>query len=207
MAGQRFDTRQAVIVSQSNAIGTAFLQCSALEPDDRAFCQDQLRAYVDLFVAYGAASRDEEKIAATLHQIDAIEGALGARIAAAARERPTPVNASLLTALSNVMDRHGDRIASIRIVVPQQVTLVLLLLCVVWGAISGYSYGLKRNKKRAVWAVFSIVVALVVYVTLDLDRPRRGLFRLEAGNQSMIDLQETLRSRVSAPNGGPRDAP
>src|SRR5262249_36844123 len=38
MAGQRFDTRQAVIVSQANAIGTAFRQCSALETNDRTYC-------------------------------------------------------------------------------------------------------------------------------------------------------------------------
>jgi hypothetical protein len=194
LAGQRFDTRQAVIVGQANAIGSAFQHCSVLDPGDRAYCETQLRSYVDLFVAYGAASRDEEKIAAIGRQVDAIEGALWARIAAVAHEQPTSVNATVTEALKDVMDRRGDRTASMRIVVPQQVTVVLLLLCVVWAAISGYAYGLKRNRKRAVWAVFSVVVALVVYVTLDLDRPRRGLFRLEAGNQSMIDLQETLRT-------------
>jgi hypothetical protein len=197
IAAQRFDARQAVIVNQTNAIGTAFLRCSVLDSDDRTYCETQLRAYVDLFVAYGEAPHDEEKIAAILRQTDAIEGALWARIATVARERPTVVNATVLTALNDVIDRRGDRVASMRIVVPQQVTVVLLLLCVVWGAISGYAYGLKRNKKRAVWIVFSVLVSIVIYVTLDFDRPRRGPLRLDAGNQSMIDLQQAVRTSTS----------
>jgi hypothetical protein len=43
--------------------------------------------------------------------------------------------------------------------------------------------------------IFSAVIALVVYVTLDFDRPRRGFLRLDAGNHSMVEFQEKLRSR------------
>jgi hypothetical protein len=197
IASQRFDARQAVIVNQTNAIGTAFLRCSVLDSDERTYCETQLRAYVDLFVAYGEATHEEDEISAILHETEAIERALWARLAAVARERPTVVNATVITALNNVIDRRGDRIASMRIVVPQQVTAVLLLLCVVWGAVSGYAYGLKRNPQRAVWIVFSMLVAVVIYVTLDFDRPRQGHIRLDAGNQSMVDLQQTLRSSAS----------
>jgi hypothetical protein len=195
MAAQRFDARQAIIVRQTNAIGTAFLRCSVLDPDDRAYCENQLRAYVDLFVTYGAISRDEERSSALLRQTEEIERELWPRIAAVARERPTPASATVLTALNDVIDRRAERIASMRIVVPQLVTVVLLFFCVVWGAISGYAYGLKRNRKRAVLVIFALLIALVVYVTLDFDRPRRGLLRLDAGHQSMVDLQEALRSR------------
>jgi hypothetical protein len=163
-----------------------------LERADRAYCEEQLRAYVDLFVGYGAAPSNDEKTDAMLLQATAIERSLWARIAAVARERPTVVNATLHTALNDVMDRHGDRVASMRIVVPQEVTVVLLVLCVLWAAVAGYAYGLKRNKKRAAWVVFSVFVALIVYVTLDFDRPRRGLIQLGAGNQSMLELQREL---------------
>jgi hypothetical protein len=195
MAEQRFDTRQTLVVSHTNAVESAFLRCSVLDPDDRVYCEDQLRTYVDLSVAYGAAPHDEKTIDAFERQTDAIEFALWTRVSAAARERPTPANVALLTAINDVIDRRNDREASIRIVVPPEVTIVVLFLCVIWGGLAGYSYGMKGNRRRAAWVVFSVLIALVVYVTLDFDRPRRGLLRLEAGNQSMIELQEKLRSR------------
>jgi hypothetical protein len=200
MASERFDARQERVVSQSNAIGTAFLRCSALDSGDRSYCEDQLRGYVDLFVAYGNTphSDGDAHAESTLRQADKVEHDLWARLSAIAHERPTAVNAVLLTAMNDVIDRRSDRVASMRIVVPQEVTFVLLLLCVLWAVVAGYSYGLKRNEKRAAWVLCSVLVALVVYVTLDFDRPRRGIIRLDAGNQSMVDLQQALRSHDSS---------
>jgi hypothetical protein len=169
------------------------------DPGDRAYCEEQLRAYVDRYVAYGAAPHDLQKVDAIRREADGIERTLFARVATVNRQRPTPLNTTLVVALNDVMDRRSERVASMRIVVPQEVTIVLLTLCVVWGAIAGYSYGLKRNKKPAAWVVFSLLVAVIVYVTLDFDRPRRGILRLDAGNQSMIDLRETLQR----PRGSP----
>jgi hypothetical protein len=200
MAAQRFDARQTVVVNHANAIEAAFSRCSVLDPEDRSYCEAQLRSYVDLFIAFGAAPHDQPKIDAIVRQTDGIERALWGRVSTVARERPTPVNAMVLMALNNVMDRRGERVASMRIVVPQEVTIVLLFLCVMWAAIAGYAYGLKGNRKRAAWIAFSVLVALVVYVTLDFDRPRRGILRLEAGNQSMVELQQALRPGASPPS-------
>jgi hypothetical protein len=204
IASQRFDTRQTIIVTQANAIETAFLRCSVLDADDRAYCEDRLRAYVDVFVAYGAAPHDREKIDALVREAEAISHALWARMATIARERPTPVNATLLTGLNEVIDRASDREGSMRIIVPEEVTAVLLFLSVLWAAIGGFAYGLKRNDKPVAWVVFAVLVSLVVFVTLDLDRPRRGFIRLEAGNESMLHLQQVLQAGASpsAPSGG-----
>jgi hypothetical protein len=196
MAEQRFDSRQSLVVSHANAVETAFLRCAVLvDPDDRAYCQDQLRTYVDLSVAFAEAAHDDKALEAIGRQSSAIEFALSARVGAVARVEPNTANVALLTAVNDVINRRNDRNASLRIVVPAEVTLLLLFLCVVWGALAGYSYGIKGNRRRAAWAIFSLVIALVVYVTLDFDRPRRGFLRLQAGNQSMIDLREKLRPR------------
>jgi hypothetical protein len=195
LAAQRFDKRQSFVISHASATETAYLRCSLLDPGDRTYCEDQLRSYVDLYVAYGAASRDPEEIEAIVRKADAIEQALWARVAAVTRERPTHANVAEVEAINEVIDRRTDRIASNRILVPEMVTVVMLALCVTWAAIGGYSYGLKHNEKKAAWVVFSVLVAIVVYVTIDFDRPRRGPLRLDAGNQSMIDLRDELQLR------------
>jgi hypothetical protein len=199
MGEQRFDARQTLVVHHTNAVETAFLRCSVLDADDRVYCEDKLRTYVDLCVAYDSAPHDERRIDAILRETDAIERALWTRVSAVAREQPTIVNAAVFAALNDVIDHRGEKEASMRIIVPPEVTLVLLFLCVAWGGLAGYSYGLKGNRRRVAWVVFSVLIGLVVYVTLDFDRPRRGLLRLEAGNQSMIELQEKLRQRDREP--------
>jgi hypothetical protein len=144
-------------------------------------------------IAYAEAPADPQQIDAIEGHANAIEQSVWMRVSAVARERPTPVNAEVLAAVNDVIDRRSDREASMRIVVPPEVTVLLLFLCVVWGGLAGYSYGLKQNRRRVAWVVFSLLIGLVVYVTLDFDRPRRGLLQLEAGNQSMIKLQEKLQ--------------
>ena len=194
MAAGRFDARQQLVVRASNAIGTVYLRCALLEPDDRSFCEDRTRTYVDLRIAYDNAGRDTAQVERLLAQSDALQGALWARLSTIACERPTPVNAIVMAALNDMFDVGSERVASMRIVVPQEVTIAVLLLCFAWASIAGYGYGLKKNESVWAWLVFSVLVALVVFVTLDFDRPRRGFIRLDAGNASMLEVRASMQA-------------
>ena len=40
---------------------------------------------------------------------------------------------------------------------------------------------------------FAGILALTVYVILDLEHPRLGLFRLDTFDQVLVDLRQTMR--------------
>ena len=41
---------------------------------------------------------------------------------------------------------------------------------------------------------FAAVVAVTVYIVLDIEYPRMGLIRVDAADQLLIDLQESMRT-------------
>ena len=67
--------------------------------------------------------------------------------------------------------------------------LLLVSVILVVGVV-GYGYGLGARRNIFVMATFIALIALVILVIIDLDRPRRGL--VEVSQQSMLDLWDTL---------------
>jgi hypothetical protein len=76
-------------------------------------------------------------------------------------------------------------------------TVLYLLLTVAVGALGfiAYGYGLMGQRRHGSTAIFAVLIALVLAIILDLDRPRRGLIRI--GEDNMLRLQATLEQNTS----------
>jgi hypothetical protein len=55
-------------------------------------------------------------------------------------------------------------------------------------------YGMTGSKVRSWFHMvgFALVVAVSVYVILDLEYPRLGLIRVDALDQALVDLRESM---------------
>ncbi len=53
-----------------------------------------------------------------------------------------------------------------------------------------YSSGLSGRRRQIANVIFAFVIALVLVVILDVDRPRRGF--IQVSQDSMLRLQESL---------------
>lgn len=196
LASERFVARQALVVKEANAIGTAFLRCALLEPEDRRFCEGALRAYVDLRIAYFEEYRDTARYKAIIDESERVQRAVFDRVTEAVhREKNYPALGLLVQALNEMIDVHGERVASFRITVPQPITVLLLCLSLAWSCVLGYALGLKGRRRTGAVVAFSVLVTLVAAATLDLDRPRRGLITLRAGQESLLELQRAIKAR------------
>jgi hypothetical protein len=199
-AQSRFDSRQALIVRETNAIGTAYLRCSVLDTEDRAFCRDRLRRYVVLRIqAYKALGNTEGLpiVFARLQEGGRVQNELWALGARVTRDHPTPPNALLLAGLNDVIDLDAERRASLRILVPEPVTIAIMLACLGWAALLGYGSGARgQTFPRTSWLVIALLISLVFGIALDLDQPRHGFVTTVAAERSM----EELRQAVEAPD-------
>lgn len=191
MAAGRYEQRQDLVIAEANAIGTAWLRCDLLAPAAAATCRTGLRDYTGLRLAIFEAPDDRAVLADLVGRSDRELAALWRTVSEAAVAAPSPNSSLAVQAINEVIDRHGERIAAYRRHVPAEVTLMLLGLCLAWAAFTGHAQGWAGRRYRVGWPVFAVLVALVIFITFDFDRQKRGFIRLDA-TQSLYDLRASM---------------
>ncbi|MDX1515480.1 MAG: hypothetical protein R3288_01500 [Woeseiaceae bacterium] len=189
MALQRFDSRSESVVNEANAIGTAMLRTELLPLSVRSTARDLMHTYVDTRVRASRLSLDQhEERDAILGETVRIQNALWRLAQQAAQEDPNPVVSGLfIQAMNELIDSYGKRDAALNRHVPEIVLFLVFATFVLTACLVGYSSGLTQN--RASFATYILVVLIIalVFIIIDLDRPRRGL--IEVSQQPLIDLQ------------------
>jgi len=91
-----------------------------------------------------------------------------------------------------VIDVSGERKAARENRVPDAVLWLLFVVAILSGALGGFDFGATRHRHLLVTVVFAVLVTMVIFTILDLDRPRRGVIQVD--QMPMLDLQTSLRS-------------
>ena len=58
----------------------------------------------------------------------------------------------------------------------------------------GYSAGLSGKRVLAPLLLVSVLITLIVFIIIDLDRPKRGLIQVDQGD--MTELMEKFENRI-----------
>lgn len=199
LALQRHDGRSAAVVDEANAIGTAALRAELLPEPARARARVELREYLDLRVEAGDVSlaREESRRALVAKAQQRADG-LWALARQAAAENPNPVTTGLFVqALNEMFDAQGRREAALARHVPEVVLFLLYTTFLMTGVIVGYAAGVAGHRASFITYIMVALIVLLVFIIIDLDRPRRGL--IEVNQASLVELRETLRTRATAP--------
>jgi hypothetical protein len=198
LALQRFDSRSEAVVDEANAIGTTYLRALLLPSSVRADVRKALREYVDLRVEDGARTLADQAARAA-GQADAARAhnRLWAYAEQAAAEDPNPVTTGLfIQSLNDLIDAYGKRDAELARSVPETIVLILLGAFLVATAILGYASGVTGHRPSLVAYILVAMIVVVVFIIIDLDRPRRGLIRVSQA--SLTDLQAAMSADVGS---------
>lgn len=174
----RHDARSAAVVAEANAIGTAWLRTDYLE--DAEPVKAALLDYATLRVAASTipvtqeAARDELIVSA-----EAAFAELWAIAAEITRERPSPATVAFSNALNDVIDELSARDAAVERHVPEIVLIMLYATFLLSGALLGYASGVGRTRITVSALVMPVLIVALVFVIIDLDRPRRGLILVD----------------------------
>ncbi len=181
MAVSRFETRKQLVIEEANAIGTAALRARLLPLSHREEALTLFRRYVDARLAEGPPEEETERLQERLWSL-----------ASAVAETDTrSVTAGLfLESRNEAIDSKSRRDAALTNPVPESVLLLLFIMCVVALGVVGYGAGLAGGRTTVAIVSLSLLIALVVLVIVDLDRPGRGLIRV--GQRSMVSLRDDL---------------
>lgn len=188
---QRFDTRSAAVTFEANAIGTAMLRSDLISDSVRADVQDLLREYLDLRIEAGHISLDlGAERDAVVKESERVFDLLWLKATQAAEEDPSPVKSGLfLQSLNDLIDAYGSRDAALNRHVPETVLFLMFGTLILTASLVGYASGVGGH--RASFAAYTLLTLIIclVFVIIDLDRPRRGL--IEVSQVSLTDLKAT----------------
>lgn len=111
--------------------------------------------------------------------------------AALGEKNPLAITIGLfLQSLNETIDLHAKRMTALENHVPEIILILLYFVAIMVTGVIGYGCGLGGYRNFFVTAMASILIASVILVIIDLDRPRRGLIRVS--QTRMVELRDSL---------------
>ena len=202
MSMQRYDNRSMALIDEANSIGTAQLRAQLLPEQYRDEVSNLLQDYIVLRVEIGQLDLTKTAARTAYNQkIAELQGELWLLAVSATEVDPRPVTTgAFVVALNNVIDSQGKRNALLQMQVPEVVLLLLFVVFLSAGGIMGYSAGLSGKRIFAPIVLVSTLIALIVFIIIDLDRPKRGLIQVnqEVMNELLDDARPSASGRIPA---------
>jgi hypothetical protein len=76
---------------------------------------------------------------------------------------------------------------------PLAIFLLLAGLSLVSALLAGYDNSFSKVRNWLYMVIFAATISLTFYVIIDLEFPRVGLIRIDAADQTLIDLRKSLK--------------
>ena len=116
------------------------------------------------------------------------------RAVSATRRDPTQNSARLLLpALNEVIDISTTRTIAMHTQLPALIFILLTGVALISGLLAGYAMAKRKSRSWLHLLLYAAVIAITVYAVLDLEHPRFGLIRLDAADQALRQLRDSIR--------------
>ena len=179
------------MLEESNAIGTTFLRAQLMQEPQRQKVSNLLGQYVEVRLQFYQAGVDPEKLGAAKNETDRLQKELWSQATAWGQQAPRDLTMGLfIRSLNELIDLHASRVNALENHVPEIILVLLYFVAVVATGLIGYGCGLGGRRNFLVTLTASVLIAAVILVIIDLDRPRRGLIKVS--QQRMVELRDSL---------------
>jgi hypothetical protein len=188
MAANRFDARKKLVLAEANAIGTCYLRAELLpSPFDT-----EMRALLLEYVDARLDAVQPDKLESALARAEELHALLWSQTVQVSREVPGSYGFVLFAqSLNEVIDLHEKRVvASIYDRLPGGVWGVLYAVAIIAMLATGYHLALTDSRRSLTSVALAVAFSMVIALIVDLDRPQSGALRV--GQQSMVDVQESM---------------
>jgi Protein of unknown function (DUF4239) len=173
LALAQHNQRRERAVEDSNAIGNFYTCASLLDEPLRGRLQNLVRRYVERRVMLGRARGTEAALTRELPVISQMHAEMQELVREAVMQK-SPVTIPLVNNLNEVTSSHAARLAAVHYRLPWSILAMLAVAAIVSVLIVGTGQGAVDERNLVPVTVFVLLVSMVVWVTLDLNQPRRG---------------------------------
>lgn len=180
LAVGRYEDRRAAIVNESNAIGTTYLRAQTLPEPTRTRSLDLMRQFTDASIRIAQTVPASTEQDAAIADSERAQQALWTQAGGALAAQPTATAPRLyVESLNETFDAQSTRIYGLDNRVPTAVLLLEIVgAAIALGLLALHLAALGRGLSTVL--VAAVLVTLTLVVTLDLDRPVRGLIQVNA---------------------------
>jgi hypothetical protein len=179
MALGRYDARRSTLMREANAIATTFFRAELLDDKTAAEVRENLRAYVADRIAFARADAQPQQRAIADAESLQVQRTLWELADRSAQKDPHSTLVPLfLTSLNDTINLSTEQRAVLSNHIPDVVIVWLLLIALIAAGMLGYGFGREGKRALVFKAFFALMVALVFGLVLDLDRPQRGIIRV-----------------------------
>jgi len=193
-AASRFDGRRQLVAQEANAIGTAYLRLDMVAPDARSALRQRFGQYLDSRLAVYEKLPDIEAAEQEWAKGVALQGEIWSQAVAACRAQSDGRSCIvLLPALNEMIDSTTTRKMSMMTHPPTIIFVLLFGLALGCSLVAGYGMAGSTQRSWIHMIVFAAMMAVTVFVIIDIEYPRIGLIRVDAADQVLVELRENMR--------------
>lgn len=189
IAANRYDSRKQLLLDEVTNIRTTWLRAGLIEEPIRSGTRKLLVEYVDLRIGL---SKDISKLDSSLLRSQQILDRLWYFAETlAVQDRSSEVYALFTTSVNDLVDNYNQRITmTLEYRIPSIVLLVLFIIAFFSMLTLGYHFGISGKGSFRINLLLAVIFAVVMLLILALDRPEKGLAKLN--QKPMLTLQKQL---------------
>lgn len=183
---QRFEERRMLVVTEANAIGTAYLRAQLLDEPDRTRLSNLLVAYTDNRIVLAGAQGDRKEL---VERNDRLLAQIWAAVSAASKtQRGQAISTPLLFAFNDLIDHDTLRKTARTTQIPGLVMAMLYVFLIATAAIVGFV--LSGHRQRMIAIIMLLLLTFAIGIIVDLNSPTSGSIR--ESQQPMLLAKQLL---------------
>lgn len=177
MSLAKHDQRRLMLVNDSNCIGDFSTCASMLKEPYRGKLLADVKQYLQILLSPFPKITATDAFARKLNELQTLQGDMQTLVSQAVNDG-TPITVPLVNTLNGMSSSHASRLASLRDRLPLEIVLLLSFAAVVTMVLQGQRQGEAGNNLFTPSLGFILLASMVIWVTLDLNQPNRGLINL-----------------------------
>jgi hypothetical protein len=166
------DDRKTIVLTEANAISTAWLRAGFLAEPDLTSSRDLLREYTEMRLA---AAADQTQLPAMIARSEEIHSELWSIMEEnVSSGYKLDVMTLVIESINDVIDVHSEHLFVGTKRLPTVLTMVLLAATVLAFVSVGVASSVDRKRDPAAIMLFALIFVAVLIVIVDLNRPFEG---------------------------------
>jgi hypothetical protein len=191
MAADRYSERQRLVTEEANILHRLLLCGSLLPSPVHAQFQKSFRKFVDARLDFFDAGQNIVAVEEAIDRTENLHGQLWAMVKVEAQRDPAMKGLDgMMGALNDEWSVHRRRVHAFEDRVPDGVIFLLFVGTILALATVGFAGGIANHPMKVGKWLLIILIGTTIFVVLDLDRPRRGIFRIS--QEPIVHFKELL---------------